>query len=145
MLKIREWEQILSFLSICDLSTCSATSKQFTFIRKSELLAKNWLQYIFEHEDTLSTPMITETTRIMAMFHQTELFRIFARIIPYKMDNLQKKCMTINIYNEQFRKYLPLFRYSCKSPDTEQLLFRKCQFTENNFDSCTKLKEGTMA
>eukprot|EP01084_Bolivina_argentea_P232149 391333_1 len=79
----------------------------------------------------------------MTMFYQTQLFRTFARIIPYKMDNLQKKCMTINIYNQKFRKYLPLFRYSCKS-DNEQLLFRKCEFTDNSCDNSRKLTEGEM-
>eukprot|EP01084_Bolivina_argentea_P022328 41490_1 len=124
-LMLQQWSAILTFVSIKDLISCINIAKYFSFIHKSEILAKHWL-------NLLSFSSIA--TRAMAVFYQTEIFRVFSRTITYKMDHLQKKAMVINIYSPKNAKYLQLLKYASpeKSIYPENKLFRKCIFVDVN-------------
>eukprot|EP01084_Bolivina_argentea_P029841 55365_1 len=77
----------------------------------------------------------------MGVFYQTKMFRLFTRIISFKMNNLQKKCMSVNLYHY---KYQTLLQYSDNLPDIESSLFRFCKMKKYKSLAQQTLADGDM-
>eukprot|EP01084_Bolivina_argentea_P097011 174386_1 len=133
-LPIIQWEVILTFLSIKDLISCIESTKAFSFIAYSELLANHWV-------NILSFSYLA--SRALSVFYRTDIFQIFSRTISYKMNNLQKKCFSINIYSPKNKRYQLLFKYSksCVILSHKAKLFRKCVVDDGTSFSY-KIKNG---
>eukprot|EP01084_Bolivina_argentea_P235431 396173_1 len=71
--------------------------------------SRRWLVQFLMEEKSFTPEQIYNTSKTMSTFWKTDMFRIFSRILPYKMNHFTKKSVTINVYSDL--KYLKLFKY----------------------------------